>query len=146
MSEPASTFTRIGNEFTFQIGAGSPPTFSDFCAVVDTGSIGESKPQIDVTALCDKKSRAYRAGLADGAQITLKCNYLSGDSVILALYQAFKNHTIEVFRLLADDTSPPEAFEFHASILGWNVTTPVGAKAEVSFVLKITGDVTVPTA
>jgi hypothetical protein len=145
MSEPASSFTRIGNEFTFQIGAGSPPTFSDFCAVVDTGSIGESKPQIDVTSLCDD-ARVYRAGLADGAQITLKCNYLSGDSVILALYQAFKNHTVEVFRLIADDTSPPEAFEFHASILGWNVTTPVGAKAEVAFVLKITGSVTVPTA
>ena len=122
MSEPASSFTRIGNEFTFQIGAGSPPTFSDFCAVVDTGSIGESKPQIDVTSLCDD-ARVYRAGLADGAQITLKCNYLSGDSVILALYQAFKNHTI----------------------LGWNVTTPVGAKAEVAFVLKISGSVTVPT-
>lgn len=145
MSEPASSFTRIGNEFTFQIGAGSPPTFSNFCAVVDAGSIGESKPQIDVTSLCDN-ARAYRAGLADGAQVTLKCNYLSGDSVILALYQAFKNHTVEVFRLLADDTSPPEAFQFHASILGWNVIAPVGAKAEVSFVLKITGSVVVPTA
>jgi hypothetical protein len=145
MSEPASSFTRIGNEFKFQIGAGSPPTFSNFCAVVDTGAIGESKPQIDVTSLCDD-ARVFRAGLADGAQITLKCNYLSGDTVILALYQAFKNHTIEVFRLLADDTSPPEAFQFHATILGWTVLAPVGAKAEVNFVLKITGDVSVPVA
>lgn len=145
MSEPASSFTRIGNEFKFQIGTGSPPSFSNFCAVFDSGSIGENKPQIDVTSLCDA-ARVYRAGLADGAQITLKCNYLSGDSVILALYQAFKNHTVEVFRLLADDTSPPEAFQFHATILGWNVITPVGAKAEVNFVLKITGSVTVPTA
>lgn len=145
MTEAASQFTRIGNEFTFQIGAGSPPTFSNFCAVVDTGSIGESKPQIDVTALCDE-ARVYRAGLADGAQITLKCNYLSGDTVILALYQAFKNHTTEVFRLMVDGTSPVEAFEFHAAVLGWNVTTPVGAKAEVDFVLKISGSVTVPVA
>ncbi len=145
MTEPASSFTRIGNEFTFQIGSGSPPTFADFCAVVDAGSIGESKPQIDVTSLCDT-ARAYRSGLADGAQITLKCNYLSGDATILALYQAFKDNTVEVFRLLADDTSPPEAFEFHATILGWNVTAPVGAKAEVSFTLKVTGDVDVPTA
>jgi hypothetical protein len=144
MTEPASTFTRIGNEFTFQIGAGSPPTFTNFCAVYDAGSIGESKPQIDVTALCDE-ARAYRPGLSDGASITLKCNYLSGDSVILALYQAFKNNTIEIFRLLADDTSPPEAFEFHATVLGWTVLTPVGAKAEVNFVLKVTGQVTVPT-
>jgi hypothetical protein len=144
MSEPASSFTRIGNEFTFQIGAGSPPVFSNFCAVFDAGSIGENKPQIDVTSLCDQ-ARVFRAGLADGAQITLKANYLSGDSVILALYQAFKNHTIEVFRLLVDGTSPPEAFEFHASILGWAVLTPLGAKAEVNFVLKITGSVTVPT-
>jgi hypothetical protein len=134
MSEPASSNTRIGNEFTFQIGTGSPPTFADFCAVTDSGSIGESKPQIDVTSMCDT-ARVYRAGLADGAQITLKCNYLSGDTAILALYQAFKNHTTETFRLLADDTSPPEAFEFQASVLGWSVATPVGAKAEVDFTL-----------
>jgi hypothetical protein len=145
MTEPASSLTRIGNEFTFQIGSGSPPTFADFCAVVDAGSIGENKPQIDVTSLCDD-ARVYRSGLADGAQITLKCNYLSGDPTILALYQAFKNHTTEVFRLLADDTSPPEAFEFSASVLGWNVTAPVGGKAEVSFTLKISGSVTVPTS
>lgn len=144
MSEPASTFTRIGNEFTFQHGTGSPPTYADFCAVVDAGSIGESSPQIDVTSLCDT-ARTYRAGLADGATITLKCNYLSGDSTILALYQAYKNATIEPFRLLADDTSPEEAFEFEAAILGWNVTAPVGGKAEVSFSLKISGSVTVPT-
>lgn len=145
MTEPASSFTRIGNEFTFQIGSGSPPTFADFCAVVDSGSIGETKPQIDVTSLCDT-ARVYRPGLADGASITLKCNYLSGDSVILALYAAYDANTIETFRLLADDTSPEEAFEFQAAVLGWNVTTPVGAKAEVSFTLKISGAVTKPTA
>jgi hypothetical protein len=66
MSELASNYTLIGNEFTFQIGAGSPPTFSNFCAVYDTGNIGENKPQIDVTSLCDQ-ARVYRAGLSDGA-------------------------------------------------------------------------------
>ena len=145
MTEPASSFTRIGNEFTFQIGSGSPPTFADFCAVVDTGNIGESKPQIDVTSLCDD-ARVYRAGLADGAQITLKCNYISGDPTILALYAAYDANTIETFRLLADDTSPEETFEFQAAILGWSVATPVGAKSEVSFTLKISGAVTKPTA
>lgn len=145
MTEPVSSLTRIGNEFTFMVGGGSPITYEPFCAVTDTGSIGESKPQIDVTSLCDT-ARAYRAGLADGAQITLKCNYLSTDTFILMLYQAFKNATIIPFKLMADDTSPPEFFQFFASILGWNVTTPVGGKAEVSFTLKITGDVAVPTA
>ena len=35
MTEPASTETRLGNEFKFQVGTGSPPTFTDFCAVTD---------------------------------------------------------------------------------------------------------------
>jgi hypothetical protein len=61
--------------------------------------------------------------------------------VIQALVAAFKAATVEVFRLLVDDVSPEEYFEFHASILGWNVTAPVGAKAEVTFTLKITGEV-----
>jgi hypothetical protein len=141
MSEPASEETRIGNEFKFQIGSGSPATFTDFCAVTDAGQIGESSPQIDVTSLCDE-ARTYRAGLADGSQINLKCNFLQGDATIRALYQAYKTKTRQVFRLKVDDTSPEEYFEFNATVLGWNVTAPVGAKAEVTFTLKISGGVT----
>lgn len=142
MSEPASNLTMIGNQFRFQIGdTASPPNFSDFCAVVDAGAIGETKPLIDVTTLCDI-ARTYRGGLADGAQLSLKANFLPGDTVERALVAAFKASTQEIFRLALDDTSPEEYFQFHAAVIGWNVSpVQVGVKAEINFTLKISGGV-----
>lgn len=141
MTEPPSTATRLGNEFKFQVGSGSPLTFANFCAVTDAGAIGETKPQIDVTSLCDE-ARAYRGGLADGASISLKCNFLQGDTAIRAMYAAYQANEVQTFRLALDDTSPAEYFQFKATITAWNLAVPVGAKAEVIFTLKITGAVT----
>lgn len=147
MTEPANTLTKIGNDFTFQVGigtaGGSPDSFTyhDFCAVFDAGTIGETKPLIDVTSLCDQ-ARTYRAGLSDGASFTLKCNFLDGDFLEQQMYQFFKSHAVQGYRLKLDGISPEEHFEFDATITAWQVLVPVGAKAELNFTLKITGPVT----
>lgn len=138
----ASEDTRIGNEFKFQVGNGaSPEVFANFCAVVDPGAIGEEKPLIDVTSLCDA-ARAYRGGLADGASIPLKCNFIQGDVAIRSMYQKYKTNTVGHFRLTLDDTSPEEFFEFAAVITGWNLAVPSGDKASVTFTLKVSGEIT----
>lgn len=138
-----SADTRIGNEFKFQVGNGASPTevFAPFCAVVDPGSIGEEKALIDVTALCDA-AREYRTGLADGASIPLKCNFIQGDTAIRNMYTKYKAGTTMHFRLTLDDTSPEEFFEFSAVITAWALATPVGDKASVTFTIKISGEVT----
>jgi hypothetical protein len=139
----ASEDTRIGNEFKFQVGNGATPTelFADFCAVIDPGAIGEEKPLIDVTSLCDL-ARTYRGGLADGASIPLKCNFIQGDTATRSLYQKYKTNAVGHFRLTLDDTSPQEYFEFSAVILGWNLAIPVGDKAAITFTLKVSGEIT----
>lgn len=141
MTEPASQLTKIGNEFKFQVGDGaSPPTFANFCAVFDAGALGETKPLIDVTSLCDN-ARVYRSGLSDGNSITLKANFLQGDTVLRSMYAAFVAHTVQTFRVEVDNTSPEEYFEFNATITAWSLLIPLGAKAELNFTLKITGQV-----
>lgn len=138
----SSEDTLIGNELKFQIGNGaSPEVFANFCAVVDPGAIGEEKPQIDVTSLCDA-ARTYRGGLADGASIPLKCNFIQGDTASRGLYQKFKTNSNGHFRLTENDTSPEEFFEFEAAVLGWSISVPVGDKVSITFTLKISGPVT----
>lgn len=138
----ASSDTKIGNEFKFQVGNGaSPEVFADFCAVVDPGAIGEEKPQIDVTALCDT-ARTYRGGLADGASIPLKCNFISGDATSHTLYTKYSTNAVGHFRLTVDDTSPEEFFEFDAAVLGWSLGVPSGDKASITFTLKVSGAIT----
>jgi hypothetical protein len=145
MTEPANTLTKIGNDFTFQVGIGGTSlddaTYHDFCAVFDAGTIGETKPLIDVTSLCDQ-ARTYRSGLSDGASFTLKCNFLDGDYLEQEMYSAFKSHLVQAYRLKLDGISPEEHFEFNATITAWQVLVPVGAKAELNFTLKVTGPVT----
>lgn len=139
----SSEDTLIGNQFKFAVGNGGSPTetFANFCAVVDPGAIGEEKPLIDVTSLCDA-ARTYRGGLADGASIPLKCNFIQGDTASRNLYTKFKSGALTNFRLTLDDTSPQEYFEFGAVVTGWSVAIVVGDKSTITFTLKISGPVT----
>lgn len=137
----ASEDTLLGNELRLQIGSqDSPPIFADFCAASDVSGIGESKPQVDVTTLCDL-ARKFRGGLPEGTEVTLTANLIKGDAQTRALFESYKADEIVPFRLNFHDQSPEEYFEFYATILGWNITPPVGDKATMTFTLKISGEV-----
>lgn len=137
-----SADTSIGNELKFQVGNGaSPEIFANFCAVVDPGAIGEEKPLIDVTSMCDT-ARTYRGGLPDGASIPLKCNFIVGDTMIRDLYTKYKSGATPHFRLSMDDTSPAEFIEFSAIVQAWSMAVPVGDKVAITFTLKVSGETT----
>lgn len=137
----ASEDSLIGNDLVLQVGnEDSPPIYTDMCSVFDPGQIGESKPTVDVTTLCDR-ARTYRGGLADGSEITLQANNIIGDLNAQRLYSAFKNNEVVPFRLLVRDASPPEHYDFHAIVNGWNVNAPVGDKSVKGYTLKVSGEV-----
>lgn len=139
----ASEDTLIGNDLVFEVGDPdvSPTTYQDLCAAFDFGSVGEEKPLIDVTALCDD-ARTYRNGLADGVEIPLQNNFIPGDALLERLYTAFKNDEIMPFRISRKSGSPAQHFVFNATVRAWNITGPVGAKSVLTYTLKISGAVT----
>lgn len=127
----------IGNDFKFQIGDGEDPeVFVDFCAAFDVGEIGEEKPLIDITTLCDNVMK-YRAGLIDGLEIPLQVNTSMQDPHIRTVYAAYGSGEALSFRLITKSPLPEETFTFAAIVRGWRVQPPVGAKAVMSFTLKI---------
>lgn len=137
----ASEDTLIGNELRLQIGSSdSPPTFTDFCAAADVSGLGESKPQVDVTTLCDL-ARKFRGGLAEGAEVTIQANLIQGDEQTRDLFQAYQADDVVPFRLTMVGVSPEEFFAFSGSILGWSIANPVGEKASMTFTVKISGGV-----
>lgn len=137
----ASEDTLIGNELRLQIGNGdSPEVYLDFCAANDVGGVGESKPQVDVTTLCDL-ARKFRGGLPEGAEVTIVANLIQGDAQTREMFQAYKTDDIVNFRLLMIGVSPEEFFAFSATILGWNIANPVGERATMTFTAKISGGV-----
>lgn len=130
----------IGNDFKLQVGNGeSPEQFADFCAVFDAGELGEDKPLVDITTLCDN-ARRYRNGLADGLEIPLVANFKGDDGQIRGLYADFKNNATRNFQLVTKD-SPEEVFAFSAIVRGWRIKPSVGEKASATFTLKISGEV-----
>lgn len=137
----ASEDTLIGNELRLQIGDGnSPEVFTDFCAANDVSGVGESKPQVDVTTLCDL-ARTFRGGLPEGAEVTITANMIQGDAQTRELFQSYKTDDVVNFRLIMVGVSPEEFFAFSASILGWSIANPVGERATMTFTAKISGGV-----
>jgi hypothetical protein len=136
----------LGNDFKVLLGDGdSPPTFTDMCAAVDFGSVGEEKPLVDITSYCDD-ARAFRNGLADGVEIPLQLNYISGDATAKALYDAYKNDELVHIRITKKDDptvspDPEEYFDFNATVRAWNVAGPIGERAALTFTLKVSGSV-----
>ena len=138
----SSEDTLLGNDWVVQLGdASSPPVFTNMCAVFDFGAVGEEKPLVDVTAYCDT-ARTYRNGLADGVEIPLQCNFLSGDTQLDALYTAYKADTLVDIRILRKDSSPEEYFSFAATVRAWNVSGAIGERSSLTFTLKVSGEVT----
>lgn len=133
--------TLLGNELRLSMGDGnSPEVFADFCSASDVTGIGETKPQVDVTTLCDL-ARKFRGGLAEGSEVTLTVNLIQGDAQGRTLFQSYKANDVVNFRLTMVGVSPAEFFAFSASVLGWTVNPPVGDKATMVFTLKISGNV-----
>lgn len=138
----ASEDTLIGNELRLQLGDGnSPEAFVDFCAIFDVAGLGESKPLVDVTTLCDL-ARVFRNGLKEGAELTIQANFIQGDEQTRDLYERYQADELANFRLIIVDSSPAEFFAFRATILGWQITPPIGEKAVMQFTLKISGAIT----
>lgn len=132
---------RIGNDFVVRLGNGdSPPVFADLCAAYDAGEVGEEKTQVDVTTYCDL-ARAFRNGLAEGMEIPLAMNYISGDEQSKFLYQAYKDDELVDIQILLKDSSPDEYFQFQATVRAWKVGLPIGERSSLTFTLKISGEV-----
>src|SRR5262245_62034190 len=139
MSESVDTL--IGNDLVFRLGDGnSPPTYHDMCPVFDFGSVGEEKPLIDVTTLCDD-ARAYRNGLADGVEIPLQSNFIPGDTDLEALYAAYQADSLVQVQIGTKTVSPEQTFSFEATVRAWNITGPVGARSVLTFTLKVSGGI-----
>jgi hypothetical protein len=58
----------------------SPLSFDSIPEVVSLSGLGKTNPLVDVTSF-DSAAREYIAGLADGTEITMECNYLPGNTV-----------------------------------------------------------------
>lgn len=126
----------------------SPLSFSSIPEVNSLSGLGKTNPLVDVTSF-DSAAREYIAGLADGTEITVECNYLPGNTVQSAIVTDVNNGTNFYMRVAATNpnsgNSPldSETFTFLVTPLSWEFGPSFEDKNTMNFTLKISGDITV---
>ncbi len=141
-----TTTANLGNDFVFQVRntTVSPNAYQTMNNVFDIGTIGELKPQVDISVLTST-AREYRGGLADGSEIKVQMNFNANDLQWEFVKSIYTANTTASFKLLSTVTSPNISLTFSATVLGWDVSAPVGDRSVATFTLKVSGSITAVT-
>jgi hypothetical protein len=123
----------------------SPAVFEEIKEVVSWTGPGGQAGVYEVTHL-KSTGKEKRIGLPDEGQLTLECNFLPKDSVHKAMRQDRATRRLKLFEIIYTDTSPPSVQHFSAYVLGLSTAGGVDNKVSETFVLEITGIVTVDTS
>lgn len=139
----------VGGVFMLRGDGGSPEIFTKICSVFSISGLGTTNDLVDATTFCSLGTKEYIAGLADGAEVTLGCNFRADGSdeetTQRSMMDDVDNRAIRTYEMTADgdlDGIDNERFSFQALAVGWNLAPSTSAKNGVNFVLKISGRIT----
>ena len=141
-----ATSAFLGSQTLLKLGdAASPEVFTTIGEVVSIGPIAQKKDLVEVTHMLST-AKEFIAGLSDGQEITVVCNYLPTNTQQAALVVAAASVTAaKNFKYVMPSGGGSLTFSFAALVLMSSVgpTTPNTA-TQVTFGLKITGAITGP--
>jgi hypothetical protein len=136
----------VGDIFLYRGGSGSPAspqTFTKVCQVFGMSGLGQTNALVDATTFCSAGSREYIGGLADGAEMTVECNYESDATVLFAMIADVTGKVTRSFQVRDESGSPQVVFSFDAACLGWSLNPSVDDRNTITFTLKISGAITI---
>lgn len=143
----------VGGVFLQRGDGGSPEIYTKVCSVFSISGLGETNDQVESTTFCSGAYKEYIAGLSDGAQITLECNFRADGSDEQITQQSMiadvKAKALRSFEISADgdgDGADNIRFTFQAVCLSWTLNPSPSAKNSISFGVKVSGPVSIWTA
>ncbi len=139
---PVATTALLGQGLALKMGNGlSPQVFTTLTQANDISGLGAESPLVETTHY-QSLAREYIAGIADGKQFTVKANYLPSDAQQLLWIAAQVAGTVKDFRLYLPGAFSAQYYRFSGLILGYEIAPPVDGKQEITFTLKISGQIT----
>lgn len=131
------------NGVTIKRGDGAATeVFNTIGEVLSMSGLGKTNPLVEVTSF-DSSAREYIAGLADGTEITLECNYLPADTQQQGLIADVDSGTVRNMQVAITDGTTPKQFDFAVTPLSWVINPSFDDKNTITFTLKISGAITV---
>lgn len=126
---------------TFKVGDGaSPQVYSAIEEAISVSGVGLTNPLIDATNY-DSTAKEYIAGLADGTEVTVECNYLPNATVQATLKTNTNAGTTTNIQVLITDGVTPKTFTFDVIPLSWVINPQVEDRNTLTFTMKITGSI-----
>lgn len=119
----------------------SPIVYTELPEVLSVSGIGQTNPLIDVTSF-DSTAKEYIAGLPDGSEVSIECNYIATNTAITGLLTKVESGSTINFKATYTGSSPNKRFTFQAVALSYEVTPNFNDKNTIKFTLKITGSIT----
>lgn len=136
------TQATIGN-WKMAVGTNaSPSVLTDLEEVLDVSELGETSELQEVTnwdSTVGKKE--FIAGLSEGDEFTVECNYRSESSSHQRAVRAAQGQTLP-FRLTYQGSSPNNVFTGDCVYLGYKMMPSQTEQSKVQYSFKISGDIT----
>jgi hypothetical protein len=126
-----------------QHAAGSPITFVDVPEVISISGLGQTNDLVDATHFGSGGSREYIGGLADGEEVTIECNFVANSAQQEAIIAAVVAKETGNFKVTVTGVSPNVIITFAAAYIGYVFNPSVDDRNTLSFVIKISGAVTI---
>lgn len=131
-----------GVDFAVGDGGGSE-AFATLDEAYSVSGLSKTNEQIEVSNF-DSTAKEYILNtLADGAEITVECNHLLGNTSQLALIADVDAQTTRNIEMELTDGTTTVNYAFAVVPISWTITPAIGDKNTLAFALKITGDITV---
>jgi hypothetical protein len=133
------------SRFKFKLGTNaSPQVLTDIEEVLSVSpGVGKTNQLLDVTNFdSDEGTREYIAGLGEGDEFTVECNWRPGATMQVAAIVAVENGHTRRARLIYTGSSPNRSWTFNAVCLGYTVVPSATEQNKITFTYKVSGAIT----
>jgi hypothetical protein len=120
----------------------SPEVLTALEEVRTVSNVGKTNTLVDATNFDSPAgTREYIAGLADGDEVTIECNYIPAAVMQGVAIGAVDNRQTRQCRLTYTVSSPERRFTFNGVFLGYSIAPSSTEINTITFTVKISGNV-----
>ena len=134
----------VGKMYLERGGTGSPVAYTRACQVFSLSGLGQTNALVDATTFCSDGDMEYIAGLADGQEVTLECNFVpkADDATRDEMIADVRDRLTVPLRVVIDsngDGVADETLYFNAVALSWRLNPNVSGRNTIAFTYKMSG-------
>ncbi len=137
------TSANISN-WKFSLGTDeSPQVLTEIEEVTEISGFGQTNDLAEATNFDSPAgTKEFIAGLSEGDEFTVECNYIPAATMQVAARAAVKAGATRLARVRYTGSSPENVFDFSAVCLGYALGPSPTEVNSITFTFKISGDIT----